>query len=217
MTGSAAKVTVRKLFDYLPGRFTPLDAGFVVREIEGALRVGETTADCWSARDWKPQLRIWLQRATEQVQGKLMDQDGFTEYCASFDDCWRIIGSAALLQSAHGLFGDLSLMNLHQFYIDMRADTPTTAIKIKRRRLKVSPFVPFKSVCADFCIRRMLLAARRRWTKRFICINHQSSRILRTLKRDSTLPLFDFDSSMIPINLTSSLFPLPNRASLAIY
>lgn len=115
---------------------SPVDIEAAVQSIERHLRSGKLFGDCWSG-EWKPHFRNWLRRAAEQIDEKLVDQDGFSEYCASFEECWRILGTAALLECDSARL-DPSMIALCQYFVDRKSDTATTAADRERLRGKVS-------------------------------------------------------------------------------
>ena len=134
-TGAHFEKTARIWFDQL--KITPLDVRSAVERAEGSVRSGRLLSECWTG-DWKEPFRGWIARAAEQIEEKLRDREGLAEYCASFDDCWRIIGSAGLLESVSGRL-DQSTIALFQFFL--RNDTDFAAFLADRKglRQKVSP------------------------------------------------------------------------------
>lgn len=135
MTGAAAEKTARKWFAELD--VTPLDVRSAVEAVEGNLRSGRLIGECW-AGDWKEHFRGWIGRAAEQIEEKLRDRDGLAEYCASFDDCWRIIGSAVLLENVSGQL-DESTAALFRSFLDQGSDFAALHSDRKRLREEVSP------------------------------------------------------------------------------
>lgn len=80
---------------------SPHDSSPFIRSIESGLRNGTFSGEVWT-EDWKPLFRRWLPGAEIQIKRRVLDVDAFAGFIDSFEECWRIVGTAELLQCITG-------------------------------------------------------------------------------------------------------------------
>ena len=72
---------------------------------ELVMETKKTLASTRPFRDWDRQFEIWIPRAAVDIDELLLDTVAFSDYYTGFEDCWRLIGTAGLLEIVQGRAG----------------------------------------------------------------------------------------------------------------
>lgn len=133
-TGVAATTGLDIAFEGLASDRSHEDIDAITKAIEVALKDGTIDGEGWKAGPERDQRR-WILGAATQIKRRMLSAEAFTEYAAKFVECWRIVGTRELLESAHG---DLDISISAMLGMFVRKDLiPDDAGETLRRKVSI--------------------------------------------------------------------------------
>ena len=131
LTTSASARMTEAAFQQLADKTFPLPIEVVIQRAAHGVEARILVGACWEG-DWRSKLSEWTRLAQAQIGRKMLDVDSFRRYCASFDDVWRIVGSAELWESAFGHM-DVSISTISKVLLRNAADTELDPTRLSQK------------------------------------------------------------------------------------